>query len=418
MLTSQHDLIADPETYPGGPEPEARRPRRLQVLIADNDRYNLRTASEYFEGTEFDTVTVSSAEAARLVISFSADALDAIVLDGRLIRDRDARDRSGYALAEEMLAQFGHLPPIIIFSRYEDRRHSEGDRDGIIFVSKYVRHEIVDRVREVIQLHRLSRRRRAGPSHPPPPVIILDDQRGAADRLQDKLTEYGIQALTCADMSALAEAAPYLPPAMFVIDLDAGAGAAGAEAIRSLKELRDASGRPFYVAALAGREESKRAAAAAADVFLVKASAEVDALELITRLSLHKMELERAAAARPQTQLALRWYEELIRQLREVRESPAHGLAAPAETVRRALNWPFLEPEEQLVLSSLYTQMLAAGRGGADAGTLDLCIEGASMLADERARDADVRGWLERARRHSAGFTLAWLDEEFFDYEP
>jgi hypothetical protein len=93
-------------------------------------------------------------------------------------------------------------------------------------------------------------------------------------------------------------------------------------------------------------------------------------------------------------------------------------MGAAAETVQRALNWPFLMPQEQHVLTALYMQMLAAGGRAADPRTIDLCVEGASMLADDRAKGADVKAWSERARRHSPDFTLAWLDEEYFDDDP
>jgi len=203
---------------------------------------------------------------------------------------------------------------------------------------------------------------------------------------------------------------------MFIIDLDACESAEGVEAIHSLKESQEPVAQLSYVAALASTEEFRYGSAeAGADFFLVKDSAETDALELILRLAQHRMELDRAAAEKTQWQLAVHWYEILVNQLLAIREGRAQSMAASKETVERALNWPFLSPEEQLVLTALYTQMLSIGEREADPGTIDLCLEGAKMLAHDRAESGDVHEWVERATQHSPNFTLAWFREEFLE---
>jgi len=419
MLTTPHPLIVGP--YTRKTDPGVRHSDRFLVLFADNDPFTLRTALDYFENSEFDIITVGSEQAARILIDLNADALDAIVLDGRLTDDENDMDRSGYELAAEVSARFPDPPRVLIFSRYEDSREGEVERDGIIFVSKYAGYAgyevLMEELRKLINLrmsdapHTTHR-----PISQPPPVIILGGEADDADRLRAELMKYDIYAVHCTDLSVLQEIAPHLPPAMIVVDLDASRPSEGVEAIRSLKKLQEESGRPFYVVTLSGHEEVRHEAAqVGAQVFLLKASSEIDALELITRMAQYKMELERAVAAE---QLAAQGYQKLLGQLEEVRESPERGMSAPLEMVRRALNWSFLMPKEQLVLSSLYTQMLAARERTVDAATIDLCIEGAAMLAADRARAADVRQWLERARRHSPDFTLVWLDEEVFDGGP
>jgi hypothetical protein len=90
-------------------------------------------------------------------------------------------------------------------------------------------------------------------------------------------------------------------------------------------------------------------------------------------------------------------------------------MSAPLGNVEHALGWPFLRPGEKLVLSSLYTRMLAAEGATADAETLDLCIQGADLLIHDRANGADVQAWADRVRRHPSDFTLSWLDEGFYD---
>jgi CheY-like chemotaxis protein len=418
LLITEQSAILDNEIYSGDLGPQTHYVRKFQVLIAENNEDSMRLTREFFESAGFNIISVGSPQAAKLVIDFNVSALDAIILDGRLTDDDDDRDHSGYELAQETLAQIENPPPIIIYSRYDDRRQFNLNWNKILFVSKDEgRPVLVERVRERINL-RLSDTPRLAERPAPsstPPVIVLGAEGGNADQLQAELIKCDIYVRTCTNLLALLEAAPYLPSAMFIIDLDA-CEREGIEAIRFLKESQDPSGRPFYVAALAGSEELRyEAAQADVDVFLVKDSAETDAQELVIRMAQHKMELERAAAAKTQTQLAVRSYEKLVRQLGEVRESPARGMAAPTETVERALNRPFLSPEEQLVLTALYTQMLAIGEREADTGTIDLCLEGASMLAHDRAQRADVHGWLERAWKHSADFAPAWFKEELFE---
>lgn len=418
FLITEQITIPNTDLYSGDFGRQARDDSNLQVLIADNSKTALLTTRDYFESARVNIISVGSPQAAKLIIDFNVSALDAIVLDGRLTDDDDDKDLSGYELAQETLAQVENPPPIFIYSRYDDRHHFALDWDKVIFVSKDDGREVlVEKVLEQINLRLSDTRRLANrPTHSTPPVIVLDTQGGDAARLQAELINYDIHARTCASLPALLDAAPYLPSAMLIIDLDACEREEGIKAIRSLKEAQDPTGRSLYVAALAGSEDFRyEAAQAGADVFLVKDSAETDAQEIVIRMAQHKMELERAAAAKPLTQLAVRSYEKLVRQLGEVRESHARGMAAPTETVERALNWPFLSPEEQLVLTALYTQMLAIGEREAGTGTIDLCLEGASMLAHDRAERADVYGWLERAWNHSADFAPAWFKEELFE---
>jgi CheY-like chemotaxis protein len=418
LITDQLDA---PETVldSGDLDYQPRDGSGLQVLIADNSESALRTTREWFESARFSIISVGSPQAAKLIIDFNVSALDAIVLDGRLTDDYDVKDHSGYELAQETLEQVENPPPIVIYSRYDDGYQFDLDWDKVLFVSKNKdREALVEKVLEQINRQQSYRPRLpARPATSTPPVIVLDTESGSdADRLLTELIKSGINARPCASLSALLDAAPYLPSAMIIIDLDACERVEGIEAIRLLKGSQNPSGQSLYVAALAGSDELRyEAAQVGADLFLVKDSAQIDAMELVIRMAQHKMELERAAAARPLKQLTAHWYEELVRHLKEVRERPAQGMAAPLETVERALNLPFLLPEEQLVLTSLYTQMLAIGGGEADTGTIDLCLEGASMLAHDRAQSADVHEWVERATEHSPDFTFAWFKEEYLE---
>ncbi len=395
--------------------------RKPRVLIADNSASALRTTQEFFDDEGVDTIPLQSREATKLVILFNIRTLDAIVLDGRLTSDDEPRDRSGYDLALETFGRYEDCPPIIIYSMYDDRSQFDIDWNVIPFVLKDQGREVlVNTVRERIKRRRLDPHSGAPRSADiradlSPPCIILEAPGDHAYQLSTALKRYDIQAYTCPSLSALTEAAPYLPPAMYIIDFGACGREEGIKAISFLKEVSDPF-MPAYVAALGdGDECGYDAAQAGADFFKARESAKTDALELILRMSQHKMELERATAASAQSQLAAIRYQELIRHLTEIRESRAHGMAAPIKTIELALDGPFLLPEEQLVLTSLYTQMLSVGEGDADTGTIDLCLEGAKILANGRAQRTDVHEWVERATQHSPDFTLAWFKEEFLE---
>lgn len=404
----------------------------LQILIADNNPVTLDTTSQFFEKAGFDIIPVETPRAAQLVIKYNS-ALAAIVLDVRLADDDDERDLSGLDLAMEVREDTEARAPIIIYSRLDYSRQIRGANElpadikgvpsPISFVSKEDGPEaLVAKVKEQINLSMFYELQEADITrYSKPPVIIFDEQ-SYAGRLQAELLKYDVHSQRCSSLSELKEVAPFLPWALFVVDVTAGGSGQGEEAIEFLEEYRGVLGRPFYVAALtAGGEDAAGGSQTVSDIFLVKDkdSAEIDALEVVTRISQLKIEMEKAAAEEPQTQLALRQYERLTRQLGEIKESPAGRRGAAAtDTVRKALNWPFLTPREKLILTTLYTRLLAAEEFPLDAKTIDLCIQGAAMLADDRARHADVQAWLTRTQMHSVDFTPSWLDEEFFDDDP
>lgn len=401
--------------------------RTYKVLIADNSESAMLTTKEFFEEARCDVIAVGSREAAKLIIEYTAHELDAVVLDRRLTRDDDAKDNSGHELARETRREFGESFVIVLYSRLDEGLQPGPDGsdspDEIVYISKEEHRGVL--VETVIELIRrfasTSHRRPRLPIRLPPPVVILEDAGAAADSsLRAELMALNVHARPLTNLDDLLTVASHLPSASFILDLDAcGRGSEKCiEAIREMKGLEDATGRPFYVAALAGGEEfMSEAWEAGADDFLVKDkdSAMTDALQLETRMRLYRIERDQTALTKPVTRLTSIYYKRLVEQLQEIKESPERGMAVPLRTVGLALDLPSLTPPEQLVLTSLDTQMRAVGPRAADDRTIDLCIEGAMMLADERASRADVRGWSERALRHSPDFILAWVSEEAFE---
>jgi CheY-like chemotaxis protein len=407
--------------HPNSPEST----REYQVLIADNSESALFTTTEYFEEAGCNTISVRSREAAKIIIEYNAHSLDAVVLDRRLTRDDDAKDSSGRELACETRREFGELFAIVIYSRQDEGlqpgSHAPGGAgdspDEIIYMSKEEhRGVLVDKVFQRIQDIALTYHKRPRlPIHLPPPVIILEGG-GAASSLRAALLAHNVHARPLTSLDDLLTVALHLPSATFILDLDACEHTGGIEAVRSLKSLEDSTRRPFYVAVLASGEEfMSMVVEAGADGFIVKDSAETDALKLDTVMRLHKIETDQAALVKPVTELALLYYKKMVEQLREIKASQGHDMVEPLRTLRRALDLPSLTAQEQLMLTSLHTQMLALGARGADARTVDLCIEGAEMLADARASHADVSGWNERALRHSPDFAPTWVSERAFE---
>lgn len=251
------------------------------------------------------------------------------------------------------------------------------------------------------------------------PLVIFEDSLPSAQRLSAELLKWNIVvSAICDSLPKLREQVSKFSSAMFAIDVDMGANRheEGIEAIRLLRKAEREFNSSFYVAVLTSHEEFKlKAAQVGANVFLEKSTIQTDALELVTRMLQYQRDMEQIAPDKPQTQLALREYEELARQLKAVKKSPARGLEMPIKTVQRALSWPFLMPNEKLVLTALYTQLRSASEHSVDQKTIDLCLKGVNLLTKDRARNSSVKEWLESARRHSPDFTLSWLDEDFFD---
>jgi ActR/RegA family two-component response regulator len=253
-------------------------------------------------------------------------------------------------------------------------------------------------------------------------VVILEDMQEAAKNLKNELHKRKVSAHLCKSIGELITHASTMMAAMFAVDLDMGEGRRqeGLDAVKELRKLSRNKRRSFYIAALTSHSElQEEASQAGVDAFIVKSSARTDALELLTRLSAHTIEVEKMWADPIQTELAKREYSNLARQLKTVR-TLNHGLrlSSAIATIQRALNWPFLLPNEQLVLSTLDEQLRAAHeRGDIDEETLKICIEGVEIIAKDRSLDRPISEWIQRAHLRSSDFIFSWLDNEDLDNE-
>lgn len=390
----------------------------LQILIAENDANFLATTTEFLED-KFETISAKNPDEAKLVVQ-NNPLLAALVIDRRLRDDRDSTDQSGWDVALEARENGPARAPIIMYSTFEPTSKSVLEPPGqpamghlprISDLSKGAGLEALKgKILEEIHLNlREASDLRDIPRYHQPPIITFAPHNGVKD-LTEILKKAGETAEISADLAELKTAATIYPSAMFVVDV---VDDVGIDAIRLLHQSQDISSQNFYIVARTSADEFRnRATQAGVNAFVTKHSPQMDALEVIMRMSEYKIEIEKATAAKPQTQLALLQYGELLTQLREARRSSEYNISAALDIVRKALNWPLLVPEEKLVLTSLYLRMLAASETGLNTEELDICIDGASMLAKDRAATGNVQEWIERARNHSSDFSLGWADED------
>jgi RNA polymerase sigma factor (sigma-70 family) len=91
------------------------------ILIADNDKVNLKIMQDFLRREGYSTVTATDIASARRALQNRA--VDLAILDIRLDKDQDERDKSGLRLAQAMAPE---LPKIIYtkFPTYENVREA------------------------------------------------------------------------------------------------------------------------------------------------------------------------------------------------------------------------------------------------------------------------------------------------------
>lgn len=255
------------------------------------------------------------------------------------------------------------------------------------------------------------------------PVVIMEDMAIAGENLKKELMKRNVIVYLCVSVVELMTVASDLSRAMFAVDINMGKDRddEGIVAIERLKALSRKRGHDFYVAALTSHAERQKAASrAGVDAFLVKQSPVTDALELVTRLSAHKIEDEKRKAQKMQAELAKEEYSTLFRQLNLLKKKKyKQSISIPATTLTRALNWPFLLPNEKLVLAALNERFQhAQSEGVMDQRSLDLCLKGVKLLVKNRAEDShSVSDWIARVQQQPDLFIMPWVGNEDLDDE-
>jgi len=386
----------------------------LQILIVENDPDSMQTTVEALE-SEFEIIRATNLEQAREAVNNHPE-IAAVLMDLRLESDGDKKDRSGWHLAAEVQATGIARAPIIIYSQFEETRNNDvanAAEDSlqqiprITFLGKEVDGpDLITRILKEIHLNLQedTNLEQVPRYHQPPILAFAHNGRNNGFRvIADELKKRGEAIQVLDSLDELKTDMNLHPSAMFAVDVT---NRLGLEAIHILHAQRSNLNQNFYIAAItAGDEIEPDVVRAGVDAFVTKDSPQTVASEIMVRKSEFKIEIERK-------QLALRQYRKLVTQLDKIKGSHSQEVSAALHTVERALDWPFLLSNEKVILTSLYLQLLHAKNSGMDAKIEDLCIEGAKMLAQERAAAANVKDWIERARLSSAEFTLTWLDDD------
>jgi len=79
---------------------EISTPTQPTVLLADNDPTTLETLTSALKEEGNKVIPAPNLEATKTLLKLNGSELDAVVLDGRLERESDAKDRSGWDLAK------------------------------------------------------------------------------------------------------------------------------------------------------------------------------------------------------------------------------------------------------------------------------------------------------------------------------
>jgi DNA-binding NarL/FixJ family response regulator len=246
----------------------------------------------------------------------------------------------------------------------------------------------------------------------------MDDVEEDASNLSLELKKKKAHAQICTNVNELLAFAANMDAGMFVIDLDMGENRRreGLEAIKKLRAICSVSDTPesYYIAALTTHSEMEQEAVqAGAHTFLVKGNAKTDALELLLRLSAHTIAVERRWADPIQKELANREYDNLKRQLTTLKRTKV-GLTSCISTVRRALNWPFLSENEQVVLACLDEQLrMTTELNDIDIEVVDFCIDGLEILMG--VHRLSIKDWIHMGQKHSRNTLFPWLEGDEFD---
>ena len=385
----------------------------LQVLVAENNPATMRTTVNAL-ADEFEVIKASNLDEARDVVK-SNPVLAAIVMDGRLNKDRDQKDRSGWDLAAEVKSTGVARAPIIMYSQFaavsEDSAPATDQKSGtqdpqITYVKKSVQDaELVKKILEAIHLH-IKRMRNLEdiPRYHQPPLLAYAPNNGI-EPIADELKKRGQPTEIIERLDQLKTAINLHPSAMIAIDVS---NQAGIEAIDVVQTQRSNSDQNFYIAALTpGNEISPDLLHPGVNAVVTKDSPQTVASEIMVCKGEFLIELARK-------QLAFKRYRELVTQLNEARNSDSHDVTKALQIIQRALDWPYLMTYEKMILTALYCRLLAVPKAPMDPKTFDLCIEGASMLAKDRASSGDVRDWSERAGQHSPHFSMTLFDDDAF----
>jgi CheY-like chemotaxis protein len=384
----------------------------IQILIAENDPGTLDDIRQWLEKKEFETILARTPEEAKQIVD-NNPLLGAYVIDRRLRDDDNPNDESGWDLAKEAQENGVANAPVIVFSTFApststnhqlDEQQTNGrvprlielsKADGLEVLVSTILEEIRIRLRQVPDLEDI-------PRYHQPPTLLFSANNGIGPMVQE-LKKSGVTPEILQGPADLQRAMTIYPSALVAVNVS---GAAGLEAIDSLNKNQDIPNQNFYIVAIASDDKLReQASQAGVNATVIRQSPEADAREL----NLLTLRYKTAMATKQVKEGTSELYQQLLAQLKSRGDA-----SASLDTIERALNWPTPTPNEKLILVTVHTRLVKAGETELDSETRALCIEGASLLAGNQARDTNVQDWMDRAARQSADFTFAWIDDESF----
>jgi CheY-like chemotaxis protein len=384
----------------------------LKILIAENHDAWRKTAKEALDD-KFETIEAKTPDEAKLVIN-NNPMLAAIVLDGRLDNDDEPDDISGWQVAQEARSNGLARAPIIMYSRFEPtdatpaQVSNQPSTERLPRISHLIKSrdtddllaKILDEIRTNLRENHLE----DIPRYHQPPILAYSANNGI-EAIARELQKNGVTA-EILSLEDLQTATTVYPSALFAVNV---ADEASLKVIERLHKAADIPDQDFYIVALTSDDKFReQVSQAGVDATVVRQSPEGDALELSLLMSRFKIEMQESLARKRLKQGAPHQYQQLLEQLKDSQREVSSAL----DIVERALNWPFLTANEKLILVSLHTRLLRAGKSELDAETRALCVEAALMLAHTQATDSAVQDWIERAAGQSADFTFAWIDDD------
>lgn len=388
----------------------------IQILIAENNPGTLDDIRQWLEKKDFEAILARNPEEAKQVVD-NNPLLGAYVIDWRLKDDDNPKDESGWKLAKDAQQNGVAKAPVILFSTFSpstktngrlDAQPSNGrvprlvelsKADGLDALVSTILKEIRLHLREVPDLEEIPR------YHQPP--TLLFSARNGIEPIVHELKKSGVTPEILKSSADLERAMTVYPSALVAVNV---AGPSGLDAINWLNENRDIPAQNFYIVAFTSDDKLReQASQAGVNATFIRQSPEADAREL----NLLMLRYRTVMATKQVKEGTSELYQQLLTQLKS-----RDDVSSSLDTIERALNWPYPTTNQKLILVTLHTRLLKAGEGELDPKTRSLCIEGALMLATDQAKDDDIEDWLERAARHSADFTFAWIGDETFSGEP
>ena len=203
-----------PNVSVSAPEPEARDPLRLPLLVVEDSAASIEVYRALLRGSEFQVLSASHVAGARQAVPELAPA--AVILDIQL------QGEDAWGLLAELKSGRSAAPPVVVITAVDDEQKARALGADAYFLKP------VDRQWLLHTLRALTRSARPGT------VLIIDDDELARYTLTDVLKKTQFEVLEASDGASGLERARAERPAAIFLDLNMP-GLDGFEVLERLK---------------------------------------------------------------------------------------------------------------------------------------------------------------------------------------